>query len=154
MTFEGIFLTCITENYSCNKMVEVVKYLNQELEHALDEDFEKIQSEVRILILTMLLRGSKIDGKVVRRYNKKHEKSLPVTKASLAFALGAGTETCLFDVVGSNFVYTIDRQLGIPDKHTCIVKSHLEMYHPKMARVTYVTFENNAQIDAILRETK
>ena len=152
LTFEGIFLTCIKENYSYNKMAEVVKYLNQELEHALDED--RIQSEVRILILTMLLRGSSLDKRVVSRYNKKHEKSLPVTKASLAFALGAGTEICLFDVVPYDFVYIIDRQLDIPDEHTCIVKSDLEIYHPKMARVTYVTFENNAQIDAILRETK
>ena len=155
LTFESTFLTCIEDNYSVSKMEKVAKYLIQRVKSAQsDEDFRQIQSQVRIIILTMLIRGNGISKKVVRRYNDKHERTLPVNKMSLAFALGAGTEVCVFDVVPSTYVYIIDRQLEIPDKQTCVVKADLEMYHPELSRVAYVTFEDNDQIEALLRETK
>ena len=76
------------------------------------------------------------------------------SKESLSFALGAGTEVCIFDFVDYDFLYIINRLFEMDDKHTCISKSDLESYDKEMARICFVTFEDDEQIKALLREIK
>ena len=91
--FESIFLYCMDSNYSYNKMTEVVKYLCHRLESVYEgdeaENFKELQSEVRMLILTLLHQKDSrgFERKVIKRYNQKAGKTLEYTKESLALSL-------------------------------------------------------------------
>ena len=152
--FESIFLYCMDSNYSYNKMTEVVKYLCHRLESVYEgdeaENFKELQSEVRMLILTLLHQKDSrgFERKVIKRYNQKAGKTLEYTKESLAFALGSGTQICIFDFVDYDFLYIINRLFEMDDKHTCVCKSDLETYDKEMAAVAFVSFEEDEQIKA------
>jgi hypothetical protein len=157
LTFENIYLACIADNnYAVNKMEKVAEYLIQRVESAQsDEDFRQIQSQVRIIILTMLSNGSaRLDKKVVDRYNKKTQRELRAARSTFALALGAGTEICIFDVVPSEYIYIINNCLNVPDKQTCIDKLNLAEHHPKLAKVAFVTFDDDIQIQTLFRLCK